>query len=139
MSSVACPVSRRGSRQMLHCSCSETLPQVSQCWTRSLTAIRAAFRGLYHVLGGSINPIGGVGPDQLRIRELMTRLSDETVQEIVLATDPNLEGRSMAMTSLDSSTTQMTVRSRRGSRQMLHCSCSETLPRVRRRSPGPDR
>ena len=39
-----------------------------------------AFRGLYHVLGGSINPIGGVGPDQLRIRELMTRLSDETVQ-----------------------------------------------------------
>ena len=55
-----------------------------------------AFRGLYHVLGGSINPIGGVGPDQLRIRELMTRLSDETVQEIVLATDPNLEGEATA-------------------------------------------
>lgn len=55
-----------------------------------------AFRGLYHVLGGSINPIGGVGPDQLRIRELLTRLSDETVQEIVLATDPNLEGEATA-------------------------------------------
>ncbi|WP_144790935.1 recombination mediator RecR [Kocuria palustris] len=55
-----------------------------------------AFRGLYHVLGGSINPIGGVGPDQLRIRELMTRLSDETVQEVVLATDPNLEGEATA-------------------------------------------
>ena len=55
-----------------------------------------AFRGLYHVLGGSINPIGGVGPDQLRIRELMTRLSDEPVQEIVLATDPNLEGEATA-------------------------------------------
>ena len=55
-----------------------------------------AFRGLYHVLGGSINPIGGIGPDQLRVRELMTRLSDETVQEIVLATDPNLEGEATA-------------------------------------------
>lgn len=55
-----------------------------------------AFRGLYHVLGGSINPIGGIGPDQLRIRELMARLSDETVQEIVLATDPNLEGEATA-------------------------------------------
>lgn len=55
-----------------------------------------AFRGLYHVLGGSINPIGGVGPDQLRIRELMTRLADETVQEVVLATDPNLEGEATA-------------------------------------------
>ena len=55
-----------------------------------------AFRGLYHVLGGSINPIGGIGPDQQRIRELMTRLSDETVQEIVLATDPNLEGEATA-------------------------------------------
>ncbi|NHU86162.1 recombination protein RecR [Kocuria sp. JC486] len=55
-----------------------------------------SYRGLYHVLGGSINPIAGVGPDQLRIRELMTRLSDETVEEIVLATDPNLEGEATA-------------------------------------------
>ncbi|MCT2019911.1 recombination mediator RecR [Kocuria marina] len=51
-----------------------------------------SYRGLYHVLGGAISPLQGVGPDQLRIRELMTRLSDETVQEIVLALDPNLEG-----------------------------------------------
>ncbi|WP_270241512.1 recombination mediator RecR [Kocuria marina] len=51
-----------------------------------------SYRGLYHVLGGAISPLQGMGPDQLRIRELMTRLSDETVQEIVLAMDPNLEG-----------------------------------------------
>ncbi|MEX5310247.1 recombination mediator RecR [Kocuria sp. CPCC 205297] len=51
-----------------------------------------SYRGMYHVLGGAISPLQGVGPDQLRIRELMTRLSDETVQEIVLAMDPNLEG-----------------------------------------------
>lgn len=55
-----------------------------------------SFRGLYHVLGGSINPIAGIGPDQLRVRELMTRLSDETIEEIVLATDPNLEGEATA-------------------------------------------
>ncbi|NHI17583.1 recombination mediator RecR [Microbacterium excoecariae] len=54
------------------------------------------FRGLYHVLGGAISPIAGVGPDNLRIRELMTRLSDGTVQEIILATNPNLEGEATA-------------------------------------------
>ena len=50
------------------------------------------FRGKYHVLGGAISPIDGIGPDQLRIRELMQRLSDSTITEIILATDPNLEG-----------------------------------------------
>ncbi|MBD2761756.1 recombination protein RecR [Kocuria sp. cx-455] len=55
-----------------------------------------SYRGVYHVLGGAISPLQGVGPDQLRIRELMTRLSDETIQEIVLATDPNLEGEATA-------------------------------------------
>lgn len=55
-----------------------------------------SYRGLYHVLGGAISPLQGIGPDQLRIRDLMTRLSDETVQEIVLATDPNLEGEATA-------------------------------------------
>jgi len=55
-----------------------------------------SFRGRYHVLGGAISPIQGIGPDQLRIRELMTRLSDDTVQEVVLATDPNLEGEATA-------------------------------------------
>lgn len=51
-----------------------------------------AFRGKYHVLGGAINPIAGIGPDQLRIRELLTRLNDEAVTEIIIATNPNLEG-----------------------------------------------
>ena len=51
-----------------------------------------AFRGRYHVLGGAINPIAGIGPDQLRIRELLTRLNDDAVTEIILATNPNLEG-----------------------------------------------
>ncbi|HUC21167.1 MAG TPA: recombination mediator RecR [Streptosporangiaceae bacterium] len=54
------------------------------------------FRGRYHVLGGAISPIDGVGPDDLRIRELMTRLADGAVTEIILATDPNLEGEATA-------------------------------------------
>jgi recombination protein RecR len=54
------------------------------------------FRGGYHILGGSINPIDGVGPDDLRIRELMLRLSDGSVTEVILATDPNLEGEATA-------------------------------------------
>lgn len=54
------------------------------------------FRGRYHVLGGAINPINGVGPDDLRIRELMTRLADGAVTEVILATDPNVEGEATA-------------------------------------------
>jgi recombination protein RecR len=54
------------------------------------------FRGRYHVLGGAISPIEGVGPDDLRIRELMTRLASGEVTEIILATDPNLEGEATA-------------------------------------------
>ena len=54
------------------------------------------FRGRYHVLGGAISPIDGVGPDQLRIRELMVRLADGAIVEIILATDPNLEGEATA-------------------------------------------
>jgi recombination protein RecR len=54
------------------------------------------FKGRYHVLGGAISPIEGVGPDQLRIKELMTRLADGTVGEVILATDPNLEGEATA-------------------------------------------
>lgn len=54
------------------------------------------FRGRYHVLGGSINPIGGIGPDQLHIRELLSRLQDATIEEVILATDPNLEGEATA-------------------------------------------
>jgi recombination protein RecR len=54
------------------------------------------FKGRYHVLGGAISPIDGIGPDQLRIRELLTRLSDGAITEIILATDPNLEGEATA-------------------------------------------
>lgn len=54
------------------------------------------FRGRYHVLGGAISPIDGVGPDDLRLRELMMRLADGTVTEIIIATDPNLEGEATA-------------------------------------------
>jgi recombination protein RecR len=54
------------------------------------------FRGRYHVLGGAISPIDGVGPDDLRVRELLARLADGTVTELILATDPNLEGEATA-------------------------------------------
>ena len=54
------------------------------------------FKGLYHVLGGAISPIDGVGPDDLRIRQLMQRLADGTVTEVIIATDPNLEGEATA-------------------------------------------
>ena len=54
------------------------------------------FKGRYHVLGGAISPIDGIGPDQLRIRELMSRLTDTQINEIILATDPNLEGEATA-------------------------------------------
>ncbi|USQ79658.1 recombination mediator RecR [Ornithinimicrobium faecis] len=54
------------------------------------------FRGLYHVLGGAISPIDGIGPNDLRIRELMTRLASSTVTEVIIATDPNLEGEATA-------------------------------------------
>ncbi len=54
------------------------------------------FRGKYHVLGGAISPIDGIGPDDLRIKELMSRLSDDSISEVILATDPNLEGEATA-------------------------------------------
>ena len=54
------------------------------------------FRGRYHVLGGAISPIEGIGPDDLRVKELLQRLADGTVDEVILATDPNLEGEATA-------------------------------------------
>jgi recombination protein RecR len=54
------------------------------------------FRGKYHVLGGAINPIEGIGPDALRIRELMMRLADGQITEVIIATDPNVEGEATA-------------------------------------------
>ena len=54
------------------------------------------FKGTYHVLGGAISPIDGVGPENLRIKELMSRLAETTIGEIIIATDPNLEGEATA-------------------------------------------
>jgi recombination protein RecR len=54
------------------------------------------FKGKYHVLGGVISPIDGIGPDQLRIRELVNRISQENIQEVIVATNPNLEGEATA-------------------------------------------
>lgn len=54
------------------------------------------FRGKYHVLGGAISPIDGIGPENLRIRELMARLANTDIQELIIATDPNLEGEATA-------------------------------------------
>ena len=54
------------------------------------------FRGRYHVLGGAISPIDGVGPDDLRIKELMARIGGENITEVVIATNPNIEGEATA-------------------------------------------
>jgi len=66
---------------------------------RDVIAVEKAnsFRGRYHVLGGALNPIEGVGPDQLRVRELLDRMSDGEVTEVILCTNPNLEGEATAM------------------------------------------
>ena len=56
-----------------------------------------SFRGLYHVLQGAISPIDGIGPDQLRVKELLARMADEQIGELILATNPNLEGEATAM------------------------------------------
>lgn len=66
---------------------------------RDLAAIERTgeFRGTYHVLQGTISPIDGIGPEQLRIRELIARLGDGTVTEVVIATNPNVEGETTAL------------------------------------------
>ena len=55
------------------------------------------FRGRYHVLLGAISPIEGIGPEQLKVRELLTRLADESVTEVIVCTNPNVEGEATAM------------------------------------------
>jgi len=55
------------------------------------------YKGLYHVLHGSISPIEGIGPEQLKVRELLERLRDGHVHEVIMATNPNLEGEATAM------------------------------------------
>lgn len=55
------------------------------------------YKGRYHVLQGAINPIEGIGPDQLRVKELLTRLNPEAITEVILCTNPNIEGETTAM------------------------------------------
>ncbi len=66
---------------------------------RDLIAVERTgeFKGLYHVLGGTISPIEGIGPEQLHVRELVMRLSDERVDELILCTNPNIEGEATAL------------------------------------------
>lgn len=66
---------------------------------RDVTAFERTheFRGVYHVLHGVISPMNGVGPDNIRIRELVSRLSDDSVQEVIMATNPTAEGEATAM------------------------------------------
>ena len=66
---------------------------------RDIVAIERTheFRGRYHVLQGAIRPIEGVGPEQLRVKELLSRVEDEGVKEVILATNPNIEGEATAM------------------------------------------
>ncbi len=55
------------------------------------------FHGRYHVLGGALNPLEGIGPDQLKVRELLTRIDASAIQEVIVCTNPNLEGEATAM------------------------------------------
>ena len=55
------------------------------------------FRGRYHVLQGALNPLEGIGPDQLRVQELLARIDAEEINEVILCTNPNLEGEATAM------------------------------------------
>jgi len=78
-------------RRDLTCICVVEEPKDVQAVERT-----REFRGRYHILGGAISPIEGVGPDDLRIKELLTRLADGVVDEVIIATDPNLEGEATA-------------------------------------------
>lgn len=66
---------------------------------RDIVAIERTreFRGRYHVLGGALNPLDGVGPDQIRVRELLARVEEQAITEVILCTNPNLEGDTTAM------------------------------------------
>ena len=85
-----CEICRSTSRnQQLLCVVSEPrdIPPIERT---------AVYQGLYHVLGGALSPMDGIGPDDLHIAQLMQRLATEDVQEVVLATNPNVEGETTA-------------------------------------------
>lgn len=82
-----CKSPRRDTRIICVVSESRDIPPIERT---------AVFQGLYHVLGGALSPLEGIGPDDLRIRELMGRLASEDVREVVIATNPNVEGETTA-------------------------------------------
>ena len=103
-------------RKLLFCSQCQNITDVDPCYICSDKSRDAAcicvvqepkdfialertkeFRGTYHVLHGAISPMEGIGPDDIRLPELLNRLKDERVQELILATNPNLEGEATAM------------------------------------------
>ncbi|MBT9176926.1 MAG: Recombination protein RecR [Firmicutes bacterium] len=88
---AACPICREGQRRR------DVVCVVQD--PRDVAAIERThdFRGLYHVLHGAISPMDGIGPEQLRIKELLSRLSGGNVQELILATNPNIEGEATAL------------------------------------------
>ncbi len=55
------------------------------------------FKGSYHVLGGALSPLDGIGPDQIKIKELLERVKNENIQEVIVSTNPNLEGEATSM------------------------------------------
>ena len=88
---ILCEICRDGRRDpKVICVVEESRDVVAMEKTRE-------YRGLYHVLGGAISPIDGIGPDKLRVRELIARLGTESVEEVILATNPNIEGEATAL------------------------------------------
>ena len=102
--------------RIIYCSVCSNLTDIDPCYTctdvgrnlsiicvveepRDVVAIERTreFKGLYHVLHGAISPMEGVGPDDLKVKELLTRLRGNTVQELIVATNPNIEGEATAM------------------------------------------
>ena len=68
--------------------------EVADLWALERAGV---FRGRYHVLGGHISPMDGIGPDDLRVRDLLERLRDGTVKEVIVCTNPNVEGEATAI------------------------------------------
>jgi len=81
----------RDARRQQHLICVVEEPKDVQAIERT-----REFRGLYHVLGGAISPINNIGPEDLRIKDLVTRLANPDIKEVIIATDPNLEGEATA-------------------------------------------
>ena len=75
----------------------KNLKYCSKCWNISDTDPCPIFKGVYHVLHGSISPMNGIGPDDIKIKELLARLMDGQVKEVILATNPRVEGEATAM------------------------------------------